>query len=155
MQYSATFPKEPSGPVWDVDGDRYDKTGHGFWKSSGSARLLAWGELVFELGPLTDVAPLDLEAGRLYAVTKDDDADTTYVCIRPHGWDDRMYVVLPAEHCDEVVKLRDIETCEPLAVVPQGRVGDIFDEFEWFKNNKRLQPGVVRDLGLSYTSGKD
>ena len=151
MKYSATFPKEPSGPVWDVEGNRYDKTEHGLWKSPGYPQLWMWGELVFELGPLTDVAPLDLEVGRLYAVTKDDDSDKTYVGLVPYGEDDRLYVVLPAENYDEIIRLRNIEKCEPLAVVPQKALGDTFDEFKWVADNKSIQPGVARDLGMAGT----
>lgn len=155
MKYTAEFHPEPSGPVWDVEGDRYDKTEHGLWKHPDYPQLRAWSELVFELGPLTDVAPLDPEVGRLYAVTTDDEPERTYVCLRSEECHRQMYVVLPAEDYDKSIHLGDITTCEPVAVVPPNRIGDLFDAFNWLKDNKKVQPEVVEDLGLIDTDGKD
>jgi hypothetical protein len=153
MEYSTTFPKEPSGPVWDVKGDRYDKTEHGLWKSPGYSQLRTWEELLFEIGPLTDVAPLDLEVGRLYAVTKDDDSDKTYVGLVPYGEDDRLYVVLPADNYEEVVRVRDVKTCEPIAVVPQQYADLDGNVKDWLYGNQELQPKAAEELLADYEPG--
>lgn len=112
---------------------------------------------MFELGPMTDVAPLDPDVGRLYAVTTDDDTNKTYVCIRPEEWPDFMYIVLPANDYDKSIRISDIETCEPVAVVPKSRLGNVSDEFVWMASNAHLQPDVVHELrpGFNPVQGKD
>ena len=156
MNYSLTVPPEPDGPVWDVEGVAYHRDVDSMWGAEGYRNRFTWRELLAKVGPVTDVAPLDPDVGRLYAVTKDDEPDKTYVCVLPIGEEDRMYVVLPPENYDTSISLTDIDTCEPVAVVPQWSVGKVPEEFNWVVDNERLQPGVVKDLDLAgkYGSGK-
>lgn len=155
MMYEVNFPIAPSGPVWDVNGERYDKTEQGMWSTTNCSNARLWGDLLLEVGPVTDVTPLDLDVGRLYAVTTDDDPDKTYVCIRAQERYDYVYIVLPAEDYDKSIHIGDITACEPVAVVPPNRIGDLFDAFNWLKDNQKMQPEVVKDLGLIDTDGKD
>lgn len=153
MNYSLAVPPEPDGPVWDVRGIAHHRDAYSMWGAEGSYGRCTWSELLAKVGPVTDVEPFNPDVGRLYAVMKD---DKTYVCVLPYGEDDRMFVVLPPEDYDMAIRLTDIETYEPVAVVPQGSIGNASGELNWIVDNERLQPGVARDLGLAgrYGGGK-
>lgn len=155
MKYSATFPTEPDGPVRDVEGVAYHRDAYGRRGEEGRYDRFTWRGLLAKVGPVTDVAPLDPDVGRLYLVYKEDEPEKTYVCLRPYGSADHMNVVLPAEQYDTVIHISDIAMIRSLAVVPQSSVGDISEEFVWMAHNTHLQPDVVYELGLTRVWGKD
>ena len=57
------LPDEPAGPVWDRDGERWDKApAHGLWCGS-DAKKCHWGDMLWFHGPLTTVPPWRPEVG--------------------------------------------------------------------------------------------
>ena len=65
------LPPEPEGPVWDRDGDRWERTGDvayvygnewAEWRHVASGRLGTWGALLLR-GPVTSTPPWKPEVG--------------------------------------------------------------------------------------------
>ena len=52
------LPAEPDGPVWDTDGDKWEKIEKGKWGLVSFCIDRSWERLLLDLGPLTDTPPL-------------------------------------------------------------------------------------------------
>lgn len=56
MVYNLNVPEEPDGPLWDMDGHKFEKTRTGRWvgKHYGETFEYSWFALLQQCGPLTD-----------------------------------------------------------------------------------------------------
>ena len=50
------LPKEPSGPVWDMRGKKWERVDEHFWRAEGGS--ITWASLLEHYGPLTDTPPV-------------------------------------------------------------------------------------------------
>lgn len=66
------LPAAPEGPVWDLDGSKWEKTTIGTWYTEGDEDL-GWSELLNDFGPVTDIPPVkvgDVLTAALPAIEK-------------------------------------------------------------------------------------
>lgn len=56
MIYDITFPEEPDGPLWDQDGNKFEKIRDDRWRTRGPGGTweYSYWSMLQQCGPLTD-----------------------------------------------------------------------------------------------------
>lgn len=149
MKYSLTIPEEPEGPVWDQDGDRYDRHVDGLWYPEYDPEVgVPWRHLAAFTDELTDENSDCPNVGELSMVTTID--GYRYV-ISPHTTDrNRLVVVLPPEDAGDGVSADVVRFCTPLVAVPQQYADFSENAKEWLFDNQELQPNAAKELLADY-----
>lgn len=154
MKYSATIPPEPRGPVWDDDGDRYDRRGDGLWYSEYNSEVgMTWRRLVAFARKLTDENSDYPNIGELSLVTTF--GGYRYV-VSPHTANrNRLVVVLPPDDAGDEISADIVRFCTPLVAVPQQCADLSGNAREWLYENQELQPNVAQELLAEYDPEDD
>ena len=145
MKYRATFPTEPDGPVWDVEGDRLDD---GLWHPSYDPET--WRALMAFSDELTDENDNYPRPGELSLVTTID--DLRYVVTPLQGEPNRLLVVLPPEDAGDVFSADVVQSGTPLVAVPKQYADLDGNAKDWLYNNQELQPKAAKELLGDYES---
>lgn len=149
MKYSATIPPEPSGPVWDDDGDRYDCRDDGLWYSEYNSEVgMTWRRLVAFARKLTDENSDYPNIGELSLVTT---IDRCRYIVSPLPLDrNRLVVVLPPEDAGYEFSADDVQFCTPLVAVPQQYADLSGNAIDWLYENQGIQPNAAQELLAEY-----
>ena len=149
MKYTLDLPEEPEGPVWDDDGDRYDRRDDGMWYPSYGSnigmtrrRLLAFSD------GLTDENDDYPRPGELSAVTTIDNIH--YIVTPLHGEPNQLLVVLPPEESGYIFSTDIVQFCTPLVAVPQQFADLDGNAKDWLYNNQEFQPKAAKELLANY-----
>ena len=149
MKYNLDIPKEPEGPVWDQDGDRYDRRGDGLWYPSYDPETgLSWRQLLAFSDGLTDENDDYPRPGELSRVTTIDNLH--YVVTPLQGEPNQLLVVLPPEDAGDVISADVVRFCTPLVAVPQQCADLNGNVRDWLYDNQELQPKAAGELLADY-----
>lgn len=154
MKYKLDLPEEPEGPVWDQDGDRYDRRGDRLWYPEYDPEVgIPWRCLVAITSELTDVNSDYPNIGELSRVTT---IDRHQYVISPHTADrNRLIVVLPPEDAGDEISADIVQFCTPLVAVPQSYADLSGNAKEWLYENQELQPNAAKELLADYDPEDD
>ena len=153
MKYSLNLPEEPAGPVWDQDGDRYDRHGDGLWYPSyGSNVGMTWKRLLAFTDGLTDENADYPNIGELSLVAT---IDGHHYIVSPDTADrNRLVVALPPKDAGDVISADVVQFCTPLVAVPQQYADDLSgNSAVWMYENQELQPKAAKELLADYDPG--
>lgn len=149
MKYTIDLPEEPDGPVWDGDGDRYDRRADGLWYPPyGSNIGMTWRRLLAFSDGLTDENDDCPRPGELSRVTTTD--NICYVVTPLHGEPNQLLVVLPPEDTGYVFRSDIVQFCTPLVAVPRQYADLSGNAKEWLYENQELQPNAAEELLVDY-----
>lgn len=149
MKYTLNLPYEPEGPVWDQDGDRYDRRGDGLWYQEYDTEVgMSWRRLVAFTSELTDENSDYPNIGELSLVTT---LDGCRYVVSPHITDrNSLVVVLPPEDAGYEISSDVVQFCTPLVAVPQQCVDLPGNAKDWLYENQELQPNAAKELLADY-----
>lgn len=154
MKYKLDLPEEPEGPVWDQDGDRYDRRGDGLWYPEYDPDVgMPWRALVAFASELTDENSGYPNIGELSRVTT---IDGYHYVVSPRIRDrNRLVVVLPPEDAGDEVSADVVHFCTPLVAVPQQYADLSGNAIDWLYDNQELQPNAAKELLAEYDPEDD
>ena len=149
MKYTLDLPEEPEGPVWDSDGDRYDRRGDGLrYPDYGPETGMPRSVLSALSGELTNENSDYPNVGELSMVTT---IDGLHYVVSPSFADrNSLVVVLPPEDAGDEISTDIVRFCIPLVAVPQQYADPSENEAEWLYENQELQPHAFNELLPNY-----